>query len=147
MNFMGWYVSSQQGYVDEQELGGAWGEENYFERDVCLSKCFWGEHNMIGLRWPYPEQGCATLHSPFQVFLKYLYTGKIQVDYANVIPILQLADKYNVKDLLRWPMFIVFWTKDKKCFFAQGRSRFHVQKCRASSQEKPGNLHFWNICI
>merc|ERR1719447_1999335 len=37
----------------------------------------------------------------FEVFLKYLYTGKIQVDYANVIPILQLADKYNVKDLLR----------------------------------------------
>ena len=37
-----------------------------------------------------------------QVFLKYLYTGKIQVDYANVIPILQLADKYNVKDLLRF---------------------------------------------
>ena len=37
-----------------------------------------------------------------QVFLKYLYTGKIQVDYANVIPILQLADKYNVKDLLRY---------------------------------------------
>ena len=37
----------------------------------------------------------------FEVFLKYLYTGRIQVDYANVIPILQLADKYNVKDLLR----------------------------------------------
>ena len=37
----------------------------------------------------------------FEVFLKYLYTGKISVDYANVIPILQLADKYNVKDLLR----------------------------------------------
>ena len=37
----------------------------------------------------------------FEVFLKYLYTGKIGVDYANVIPILQLADKYNVKDLLK----------------------------------------------
>jgi len=37
----------------------------------------------------------------FEVFLKYLYTGKIKVDYANVIPLLQLADKYNVKDLLR----------------------------------------------
>ena len=42
----------------------------------------------------------------FQVFLKYLYTGKIQVDYANVIPILQLADKYNVKDLLRWRLIV-----------------------------------------
>jgi len=37
----------------------------------------------------------------FEVFLKYLYTGKINVDYANVIPLLQLADKYNVKDLLK----------------------------------------------
>ena len=26
----------------------------------------------------------------FEVFLKYLYTGKISVDYANVIPILQV---------------------------------------------------------
>jgi len=37
----------------------------------------------------------------FEVFLKYLYTGKISVNYSNVIPILQLADKYNVKDLLK----------------------------------------------
>jgi len=41
---------------------------------------------------------CATV---FEVFLKYLYTGKINVDYANVIPLVQLADKYNVKDLLK----------------------------------------------
>lgn len=41
---------------------------------------------------------CAAV---FEVFLKYLYTGKIQVNYANVIPMLQLADKYNVKDLLQ----------------------------------------------
>jgi len=41
---------------------------------------------------------CAAV---FEVFLKYLYTGKIKVDYSNVIPLLQLADKYNVKDLLR----------------------------------------------
>jgi len=36
----------------------------------------------------------------FAVFLKYLYTGRVEVDFANVIPMLQLADKYNVKDLL-----------------------------------------------
>jgi hypothetical protein len=30
-----------------------------------------------------------------------LYTGKIQFDYATVIPLVSLADKYNVKDLLR----------------------------------------------
>ena len=31
----------------------------------------------------------------------YLYTGKISLNYSNVIPILQLADKYNVRDLLK----------------------------------------------
>lgn len=37
----------------------------------------------------------------FEDFLKYLYTGKIQLDYATVIPIVGLADKYNVRDLLK----------------------------------------------
>lgn len=37
----------------------------------------------------------------FEDFLKYLYTGKILLDYATVIPLVSLADKYNVKDLLR----------------------------------------------
>ena len=35
----------------------------------------------------------------FEDFLKYLYTGKILLDYATVIPLVSLADKYNVKDL------------------------------------------------
>ncbi len=37
----------------------------------------------------------------FEDFLKYLYTGKIVLDYATVIPLVSLADKYNVRDLLR----------------------------------------------
>lgn len=37
----------------------------------------------------------------FEDFLKYLYTGKILLDYATVIPLVGLADKYNVRDLLR----------------------------------------------
>ncbi len=37
----------------------------------------------------------------FEDFLKYLYTGKILLDYATVIPLVSLADKYNVRDLLR----------------------------------------------
>ena len=39
--------------------------------------------------------------SVFEDFLRYMYTGKIQLDYATVIPLVSLADKYNVKDLLR----------------------------------------------
>ena len=41
---------------------------------------------------------CAAV---FEDFLKYLYTGKIHLDYASVVPIVSLADKYNVKDLLK----------------------------------------------
>jgi len=41
---------------------------------------------------------CASV---FEDFLRYMYTGKIQLDYATVIPLVSLADKYNVKDLLR----------------------------------------------
>ncbi len=37
----------------------------------------------------------------FEDFLRYLYTGKILLDYATVIPLVSLADKYNVRDLLR----------------------------------------------
>ena len=37
----------------------------------------------------------------FEDFLKYLYTGKIHLDFATVVPIVCLADKYNVKDLLK----------------------------------------------
>ena len=59
------------------------------------------------LRWAYFSSYVTDVtNDHFQVFLKYLYTGKIQVDYANVIPILQLADKYNVKDLLRWRLIV-----------------------------------------
>jgi len=50
---------------------------------------------------------CAAV---FSVFLKYLYTGKVQVDFGNVIPMLQLADKYNVEDLLH--LGLEFMTKN-----------------------------------
>ena len=33
----------------------------------------------------------------FEMFLKYLYTGRLKVSHTSVLPILALADKYNVK--------------------------------------------------
>ncbi|XP_045606455.1 BTB/POZ domain-containing protein 17 isoform X3 [Procambarus clarkii] len=36
----------------------------------------------------------------FDLFLRYLYTGRLKVSHATVLPILALADKYNVKDLI-----------------------------------------------
>lgn len=35
----------------------------------------------------------------FPLFLKYLYTGKIKVCVETAMPLLSLADKYNIKDL------------------------------------------------
>lgn len=36
----------------------------------------------------------------FGKFLTYLYTGRIRINQSSVMPILGLADKYNVKDLI-----------------------------------------------
>ncbi|XP_053605812.1 BTB/POZ domain-containing protein 17 [Plodia interpunctella] len=36
----------------------------------------------------------------FPHFLKYFYTGQIKISYHTVLPVLSLADKYNVKDLV-----------------------------------------------
>nr|XP_021203067.1 BTB/POZ domain-containing protein 17 isoform X2 [Bombyx mori] len=38
--------------------------------------------------------------SVFPHFLKYFYTGQIRISYHTVLPVLSLADKYNVKDLV-----------------------------------------------
>uniref|UniRef100_T1J0N0 BTB domain-containing protein n=1 Tax=Strigamia maritima TaxID=126957 RepID=T1J0N0_STRMM len=38
--------------------------------------------------------------STFGDFLKYLYTGKIHINHYTVLPLLTLADKYNVRDLI-----------------------------------------------
>lgn len=39
--------------------------------------------------------------SVFGDFLGYLYTGRLRVDHLRVLPLVALADKYNVKDLMR----------------------------------------------
>ncbi|XP_041968036.1 BTB/POZ domain-containing protein 17 [Aricia agestis] len=38
--------------------------------------------------------------SVFPHFLKYFYTGQIKISHISVLPVLSLADKYNVKDLV-----------------------------------------------
>ncbi|XP_012268456.2 BTB/POZ domain-containing protein 17 [Athalia rosae] len=40
---------------------------------------------------------CAAI---FSEFLRYFYTGQIRINYGVVLPILSLADKYNVRDLI-----------------------------------------------
>ncbi|KPI99497.1 BTB/POZ domain-containing protein 17 [Papilio xuthus] len=38
--------------------------------------------------------------SVFPQFLKYFYTGQIKISHKTVLPVLSLADKYNVSDLM-----------------------------------------------
>ncbi|KAH9628110.1 hypothetical protein HF086_018326 [Spodoptera exigua] len=45
-------------------------------------------------------QETPTATSVFPHFLKYFYTGQIRISHETVLPILSLADKYNVKDLV-----------------------------------------------
>lgn len=40
------------------------------------------------------SSGCTGV---FGDFLKYIYTGEVELDIRNVIALLQLGDKYNVK--------------------------------------------------
>ncbi|VVD05246.1 unnamed protein product [Leptidea sinapis] len=42
-------------------------------------------------------QETPTAASVFPHFLKYFYTGQIRISYNTVLPVLSLADKYNVK--------------------------------------------------
>lgn len=44
------------------------------------------------------EEPCCT--AVFPQFLKYLYVGQIKISLQTVMPMLALADKYNVKDLV-----------------------------------------------
>ncbi|XP_059094628.1 BTB/POZ domain-containing protein 17-like [Tigriopus californicus] len=64
---------------------------------VMLMDPSWSEHSETRITL------CETpsCEAVFEDFLRYLYTGKIQFDYATVIPVVSLADKYNVRDLLR----------------------------------------------
>ncbi|XP_028160328.1 BTB/POZ domain-containing protein 17-like [Ostrinia furnacalis] len=45
-------------------------------------------------------QETPTAASVFPHFLKYFYTGQIRISHQTVLPVLSLADKYNVKDLV-----------------------------------------------
>lgn len=62
---------------------------------VMLMNPLWSESNRdkIVLK---EEPECVHV---FDQFLKYLYTGQIQLTHGSVLAILMLADKYNVDDL------------------------------------------------
>ncbi|XP_045194699.2 BTB/POZ domain-containing protein 17-like isoform X2 [Mercenaria mercenaria] len=62
---------------------------------TMLSSDTWpeGRSNLIVLQ---EDVECAAV---FQLFLKYLYKGQVDLDKNNILPLLTLADKYDVSDL------------------------------------------------
>ena len=51
--------------------------------------------------------GCTDV---FEDFLKYLYTGEVNLDIGTVMHILQLSDKYNVKVMLLVYFYCLYLT-------------------------------------
>lgn len=62
---------------------------------------------LMNRNWSESQESRITLHEDpacvlvFPDFLKYLYTGKLHINHFLVLPLVTLADKYNVKDLIR----------------------------------------------
>ncbi|XP_014482683.1 PREDICTED: BTB/POZ domain-containing protein 17 [Dinoponera quadriceps] len=61
---------------------------------------------LMSPQWSESQESRVTLQETpqcapiFSEFLRYFYTGQIRINYSVVLPILSLADKYNVKDLI-----------------------------------------------
>lgn len=55
----------------------------------------WQESKESDINLVEDPQCCAV----FPLFLKYLYTGQVRISVESAMPLLKLADKYNIKDL------------------------------------------------
>ncbi|KAK1135303.1 hypothetical protein K0M31_008068 [Melipona bicolor] len=61
---------------------------------------------LMSPQWSESQESRVTLQETpqcvpiFSEFLRYFYTGQIRINYGVVLPILSLADKYNVEDLI-----------------------------------------------
>ncbi|RWS28484.1 hypothetical protein B4U80_02881, partial [Leptotrombidium deliense] len=62
---------------------------------------------LMNPKWSESQETRIVLHEEpecvkvFPEFLKYLYIGRIKINHLVVLPLLTLADKYNVKDLVK----------------------------------------------
>lgn len=63
---------------------------------VMLMKREWSESKERRVRLK-ESPACAAV---FASFMRYFYTGQIRINHSVVMPVLALADKYNVKDLV-----------------------------------------------
>ncbi|XP_069674979.1 BTB/POZ domain-containing protein 17 isoform X3 [Periplaneta americana] len=62
---------------------------------------------LMNPEWSESQESCVVLQETpacaaiFGDFLRYFYTGQIRINHLIVMPVLALADKYNVKDLVK----------------------------------------------
>ncbi|KAJ9577328.1 hypothetical protein L9F63_006072, partial [Diploptera punctata] len=62
---------------------------------------------LMNPEWSESQESCVVLQETpacaaiFGNFLQYFYTGQIRINHLIVMPVLALADKYNVKDLVK----------------------------------------------
>ncbi|PSN58437.1 hypothetical protein C0J52_02823 [Blattella germanica] len=62
---------------------------------------------LMNPEWSESQESCVVLQETpacaaiFGNFLRYFYTGQIRINHLIVMPVLALADKYNVKDLVK----------------------------------------------
>jgi BTB/POZ domain-containing protein 17 len=63
---------------------------------VMLMNPQWSESKESVITLKEDPQCCRV----FPKFLKYLYTGQVRVSIDSAMPLLSLADKYNIKDLI-----------------------------------------------
>jgi len=58
---------------------------------------------LMNPEWSESQESCVVLQETpacvaiFGDFIQYFYTGQIRINHLRVMPILALADKYNVK--------------------------------------------------
>lgn len=83
------------------------GENRYPAHRVILSassevfQCM-----LLNPQWQESKESVINLHEDpqscavFPQFLKYLYTGQVRISIETAMPLLSLADKYNIKDLI-----------------------------------------------
>ena len=70
--------------------------DRYLDQQVMLMSPQWTESQESRVTLQETPQ-CTPI---FSEFLRYFYTGRIKISYEVVLPILSLADKYNVRDLI-----------------------------------------------
>jgi len=96
---------------------------------------------LMNPEWSESQESCVVLQETpacvaiFGDFIRYFYTGQIRINHLRVMPILALADKYNVKvGNVCQSVMAEYILSAKQCYILQSRiKKMHV--CRKQNKE------------